>query len=93
VAAVGAALWIDDGKIGDCGIGLAALGNDLRAGRGVQALTGKEPSEELYEEAARIVAEDCSPSEDNRGPVDYKRHLAAELTKRALRRAVERATS
>jgi carbon-monoxide dehydrogenase medium subunit len=93
VAAVGAALWIDDGKIADCGIGLAALGNDLRAGRAAQALTGKEPSDELYEEAASIAAEDCSPSEDNRGPVDYKRHLAAELTKRALRRAVERATS
>ena len=29
----------------------------------------------------------CRPSADQRGPVDYKRHLAGELTVRALRRA------
>jgi aerobic carbon-monoxide dehydrogenase medium subunit len=28
---------------------------------------------------------------DQRGPADYKRHLASELTVRALRRAVRRA--
>ena len=28
---------------------------------------------------------------DGRGPVDYKRHLAGVLTKRALRRATARA--
>ena len=29
----------------------------------------------------------CNPTADQRGPVDYKRHLAGELTVRALRRA------
>ena len=31
-----------------------------------------------------------SPVEDQRGPVDYKRHLADELTRRVLRRALDR---
>ncbi len=32
-------------------------------------------------------ADSCHPSADQRGPVDYKQHLADELTLRALRRA------
>ena len=38
-----------------------------------------------------IASEDCTPIPDTRGPVDYKRHLAGVLTKRALRRATARA--
>ena len=37
------------------------------------------------------AAESTNPSTDQRGPADYKRHLAGELTHRALRRAVARA--
>jgi carbon-monoxide dehydrogenase medium subunit len=91
VAAIGAALWMDDGKIGDCGIGMSAVGTHaIRATRAEDALKGQEPSEELFAEVAQMVSEDCSPSADQRGPVDYKRHLAGELTKRSLRRALAR---
>ena len=38
-----------------------------------------------------MAAEDCAPIGDQRGPSDYKRHLAGELTHRALRRAAARA--
>ncbi|MGH8939029.1 MAG: FAD binding domain-containing protein, partial [Actinomycetes bacterium] len=41
--------------------------------------------------AGRLAAEASNPQPDQRGPADYKRHLAAELTRRALRRSVERA--
>jgi carbon-monoxide dehydrogenase medium subunit len=54
-------------------------------------LRGKEPSEELFQQAAEIASADCSPGADGRGPIDYKRHLAGVLTHRALRRAATRA--
>jgi len=92
VAAAGSAVWMDGGSIADVGIGLSAVGlSTVRAGRAEDALRGRSPSEELFAEAGRLAAEDCSPVSDSRGPEDYKRHLAAELTQRSLRRAVERA--
>jgi carbon-monoxide dehydrogenase medium subunit len=92
VAAAGAAVWLADGKIADAGIGLSAVGApDMRAARAEDALRGQAPSEELFAEAGRLAAEDCRPTTDQRGSEEYKRHLAQELTTRALRRAVERA--
>ncbi|HEX8856367.1 MAG TPA: xanthine dehydrogenase family protein subunit M [Thermoleophilaceae bacterium] len=92
VAASGVCVWTDGGTITDAGVALAAVGsNAVRAARAEEALRGERPSEELFDEAARLAAEDCSPASDQRGPAEYKRHLAGELTKRALRRAVERA--
>ena len=54
-------------------------------------LRGQIPSDDVFEQAGQIAAEDCAPVSDNRGPADYKRHLAGVLTKRALRRAAARA--
>jgi len=92
VAAAGAAVWMDEGTIADAGVGLAGVGSRaVHAARAVDAVKGRQPSDELFEEAAGLAAEDCDPTSDQRGPAEYKRHLAGELTKRALRRAVERA--
>jgi aerobic carbon-monoxide dehydrogenase medium subunit len=88
IVAAGAALWIDGGTIADAGIALAAVGpTTVHATRAEDALRGQSPSEEAFARAGDIAAEDCSPAADTRGPVDYKRHLARELTIRALRRA------
>ncbi len=92
IVAVSAALWIDAGTIADAGLALSAVGlTTIHATRAEELLRGKAPSEDLFAEAGAIASEDCSPSADGRGPVDYKRHLAGELTRRALRRAAERA--
>jgi carbon-monoxide dehydrogenase medium subunit len=92
IVAAGAALWIEGGTIADAGIALAAVGpTTVHVTRGEEALRGRAPSEERFGQAAAIAAEDCSPAADQRGPVDYKRHLARELTHRALRRAAARA--
>jgi carbon-monoxide dehydrogenase medium subunit len=94
VAAAGAAVWLSDGKIAEAGIGLSAVGApDMRAERAEEALRGQAPSEELFAEAGKLAAEDCRPNTDQRGSEEYKRHLAQELTTRALRRALERALS
>jgi len=94
IAAASAAVWMQDGTIGDAGIALSAVGlTTIHVTRAEELLQGKAPSEELFAQAAAIASEDCSPTADGRGPVDYKRHLAGVLTQRALRRATARATS
>ena len=92
IAAASAALWIDGGAIADAGIALSAVGmTTIHLTRADELLRGKPPSEELFAQAGEIATEDCSPSADGRGPIDYKRHLAGVLTQRALRRSTERA--
>ncbi len=92
IVAVSTALWVDGGTISDGGVALSAAGpTTIHATRSEELLRGKSPSEKLFAEAGELASEDCSPMADGRGPVDYKRHLAGELTKRALRRAAERA--
>jgi aerobic carbon-monoxide dehydrogenase medium subunit len=91
-AAAGAALWLDGTNVAAAGIALSAVNpTSVRSTRAEQALTGRPPSEEAFAAAAALAAEDCDPIGDQRGPADYKRHLARELTHRALRRAAERA--
>ena len=92
VASAGAALWLDGANVADAGIALSAVNpSGVRCERAEQALIGRPPSEEAFAEAARLAAEDCEPIADQRGSAEYKRHLAQELTHRALRRAAERA--
>ncbi len=98
VGAAGAALWLDggtalgDGKITEAGIGLTAVGAEhFAAPEAEEFLIGKAPGEDVFREAGRIAAEHCDPRADQRGPADYKRHLAGELTRRALHRAATRA--
>ena len=92
IAAASAAVWMQDGTIGDAGIALSAVGlTTIHVTRAEELLRGKAPSDELFAEAGTIASEDCSPTSDGRGPVDYKRHLAGVLTQRALRRATARA--
>jgi carbon-monoxide dehydrogenase medium subunit len=92
VGAAGAALWMgEDGTIADATIGLTSLGLQGLAVDAGAALIGQRPSEDLFAEAADLAREASAPIEDQRGPVDYKRHLAGELTLRALTRALDRA--
>jgi len=92
IAAASAAVWMRGGVISDAGVALSAVGlTTIHLTRAEELLRGQAPSEELFAKAREIAAEDCSPTADGRGPVDYKRHLAGVLTQRALRRAVARA--
>ncbi|MFG2099841.1 FAD binding domain-containing protein [Micromonospora echinaurantiaca] len=94
VVSAGAAVWLDGGVIVDARVGLAAVGPNTTGIPGISALLrGRQPTAELLEQAGAIAARSCDPVTDQRGSADYKRHLAAELTRRALRRAVERARS
>ncbi len=93
VVSAGAAVWMDGGTIAEGRVGLAAVGaNTTGIGPVSDVLRGATPSEELYQQAGDIAAANCSPQTDQRGSAEYKTHLAMELTKRALRRSVARAT-
>ncbi|MGO9196125.1 MAG: FAD binding domain-containing protein [Acidimicrobiales bacterium] len=92
VAAVGACVQLDGGTITDAGIGLAAVGAEhFRAADAEDILRGGPATEEQFALAAAAAADSCHPSSDQRGPADYKRHLARVLTLRALRHAAARA--
>jgi aerobic carbon-monoxide dehydrogenase medium subunit len=97
VAAAGAALRLSgDAETGwsvaEAGIGLTAVGAEhFAAEQAEEYLRGRPATPDSFAEAGRIAAEHCRPTADQRGPVDYKRHLAGELTTRALRRAAARA--
>ena len=92
IAATSAAVWMQGGTIAEAGVALSAVGlTTIHLTRAEELLRGQAPSEELFSQAGEIAAADCSPTADGRGPVDYKRHLAGVLTKRALRRATARA--
>jgi carbon-monoxide dehydrogenase medium subunit len=92
IAAASAAVWMNAGAIADAGIALSAVGiTTIHLTRAEELLRGKRPSEELFASVGEIASEDCSPSADGRGPIDYKRHLAGVLARRALSRAAARA--
>jgi carbon-monoxide dehydrogenase medium subunit len=92
IAASAAAVWLDGDTITDAGIGLAAVGAEHFVSPAAEAaLRGQQVGDDVIEAAGAAAADDCDPTTDQRGPAKYKRHLAGELTKRALRRAIERA--
>jgi carbon-monoxide dehydrogenase medium subunit len=94
IVAVGAVLTLsaDGSAVERAGLGLTAVGADQFCAPEAEAyLAGKPATEEHFARAGAIAAEHTSPVSDQRGPADYKRHLAAELTIRALRHAASRA--
>jgi len=92
VGAAGAALWLRGDTIVEAGIGLSAVGaRHFAAAEAEEFLRGAAATPEAFARAGEIAAQHCNPSADQRGPADYKRHLARELTIRALRRAKLRA--
>ena len=91
VVSAGAAVWIRDGVIADARAGLAAVGPNTTGIPAIsETLRGNPPSEELFRQAGELAAAASEPVTDMRGSAEYKRHLAAELTTRALRTAVQR---
>jgi len=92
VGAAGAALWLDGEVIGAAGVGLTAVGaRNFAAAEAEDFLRGARPGPGTFRRAGEIAAEHCRPVSDQRGPAAYKRHLASELTARALSRALARA--
>jgi carbon-monoxide dehydrogenase medium subunit len=93
VIGVGVQLSLDAaGNIQQAGIGLCnAASTSVKATQAESYLSGKPPATDFINHAAELTMEASDPIEDDRGPVDYKRAMVRELTRRALRRALARA--
>ncbi len=55
------------------------------------ALKGTDGTGEALEKAIAAMLADIDPTEDNRGPVEFKQHVAGVILRRAIARAVDRA--
>lgn len=67
----------------------ATLAEDILTGK--EIIFGRELDNNLVEQAAQKVIEMCSPAEDPRGDAEYKKHMSAEMTRRSIYNACERA--
>jgi carbon-monoxide dehydrogenase medium subunit len=92
VSAVAVQLTMDGAT---CSAARIALTNvsavPMRSLNAEQALIGQPVNDDVLEAAGRAAADECDPSADLRGSVEYKRDLTRVLTKRAIRKAAERA--
>ena len=57
----------------------------------VAALAGSDCGADAVSSAVAAMQEAIDPQEDNRGPVEFKRHVAGIMLRRAIERAVSRA--
>jgi carbon-monoxide dehydrogenase medium subunit len=96
-ATAGSAVFVklgDDGRIERAGVGLTAVAETPFAATDAEAvLVGQAPSDDLFRAAGAAAGAQARPAGDVRGPVEYKRAMAAELTVRSLKSAVARALS
>ena len=91
-AGVAVQLSMSGGVCQEVGIGLTNVNpTPLRAARSESVLRGQAITEELIAQAAQFASEDCSPSSDLRGDEEYKRAMVGVLTKRMIKKAIERA--
>ena len=81
-----------NGEVERVGLALTNAGpKPVKATRAEQYLQGKQPDDEAIAEAARLASQDCDPTADRRGSVEYKREMARVLSARALKKAAQRA--
>jgi carbon-monoxide dehydrogenase medium subunit len=63
----------------------------IRVGAAEALLAGQVITDDLIDQAAQKAMDLCDPAEDLRGDAEYKTHMGGEMTRRAIRTAVERA--
>jgi aerobic carbon-monoxide dehydrogenase medium subunit len=88
IAASGTFVQLEGDTVSDCGIGITAVGSEhFTCAAAEDFLRGKAASAENFATAGQMCADASAPQSDQRGPADYKRHLAGELTRRSLVRS------
>lgn len=91
-AGVAAQVTVNENGFQRVGIGLTNVGlAPIKAKRAEDFLKGKKAEPDAINQAAALAAEESQPTNDMKGPAEYKRDLVRVLATRALNRAVERA--
>lgn len=95
IAGVVALVDLDSaGKIGEARIALFGVATvPVRARAAERSLIGQQPTDGALRDAATLVEEVLDPPGDMRASSAYRRHAAAILTARALKKAVQRCRS
>jgi CO/xanthine dehydrogenase FAD-binding subunit len=92
VAGVGVEVVLENGRFRSARVALAAVApTPLYVREAGEALAGSPVDEASIATAAEIARKSARPITDMRGTSDYRSHLCAVLTRRALEGAVERA--
>jgi aerobic carbon-monoxide dehydrogenase medium subunit len=90
--AVSVHVELSGGKIARAGIGLTAVGEtNIKATGAEKALVGREPTDEVIAEAARLAAAAAEPKDDIRGTAAYKKDVVRVYVQRGLKTALGRA--
>jgi len=90
--AVGVQIEMDGDKIARAGIGLTAVGpQNIKAVEAERHLHGKEPTDAVIAEAARLAAAAAEPKDDARGSAAYKKDVVRVFVQRGLKTAIGRA--
>jgi carbon-monoxide dehydrogenase medium subunit len=85
IVAVAAAVRLDNGTIAEARVALTNMGSTpVRATAVEQALVGQPATADAVREAAARAADGTSPPSDLNGDAEYRTHLAAVLTRRAV---------
>jgi carbon-monoxide dehydrogenase medium subunit len=92
VAGAGVSVVLDNGNIKSARVALASVApTPLYVKAAGDAIAGKPANEATIELAAAAARDAAKPITDMRGTVEYRKHLCAVLTRRALTTAIERA--
>ena len=94
VVGTGVAVQLDESrnKIASARISLGAVApTPLFVAEAGDSLAGKSISDETIDAAAKLAQTAAKPISDMRGTAEYRKHLAAVITTRTLRKAIERA--
>ncbi|OFW00255.1 MAG: hypothetical protein A3I61_08825 [Acidobacteria bacterium RIFCSPLOWO2_02_FULL_68_18] len=92
VASVGVQIDLEGDRCRSVAVSLGALGpTPIRARAAEDVVREAAPSADRVDRAAELVREAAQPFADTRGSVEYKRHLAGVLFRRAFAAALDRA--
>jgi aerobic carbon-monoxide dehydrogenase medium subunit len=92
IAEVCALVTLDGGKVKEARISMGGVGpTALRAPEAEALLKGQAIGDDVLKRAGEKAAEASDPSNDVHASADFRRHLVAVLTKRAIQAAVQRA--